>query len=241
MLKINDANNFRRTVAGLCLIAAPLLLGVALLIGPDQGEAGLVETIAGNPTGVEVESLLIIFSSVLFVPALVGILNVVRDRGVTLAHIGVGLMLIGVIGHAVWAGFQFVLLMLVQGDIDRAQLVAALEGGGPPTAGFVVVLAMFLVGFFLGMLVLAAGLWRSGIVPKWVPLGLVVIAVGDFVPVPGGVMVSAIADFLATALLVACSGVIGVKLLTMSDADWDRGRASAEEAMDFGNAEPRVQ
>ena len=241
MLKINDANNFRRTVAGLCLIAAPLLLGVALLVGPDQGEAGLVETIAGNPAGVEVESLLIIFSSVLFVPALMGILDVVRNRSVALVHIGVGLMLIGVIGHAVWAGFQFVLLMLVQSDIERAQLIAALEGGGPPTAGFVVVLVMFLVGFFLGMLVLAAGLWRSRIVPKWVPLGLVLIAVSDFVPVPGGPVVGAVVSFLANILLVACFGAIGVKLLTMSDTDWERGRASAEEAMDLGNAEPRVQ
>ena len=241
MLKVNDASNFRRTVGGICLIGAPLLLGIALLIGPDQGDSGLVETIAGNPVGIEIESLLIIFSSVLFMPALMGILNLVRDHGMTLTHIGVGLMLIGVIGHAVWAGFQFVLLMLVQSDIERAQLITALEGGGPPTAGFVVVLAMFLVGFFLGMLVLAAGLWKSQAVPKWVPLGLVLIAVSDFIPIPSGLVVGAIVSFLATMLLVACFGAIGVKLLTMSDTDWERGRVSAEEAMDLGSAEHRVQ
>lgn len=241
MLKINDASNFRRTVAGLCLIAAPLLLGVALLLHPGEGEAGLVQTIADNPGRTEAASLLIIASSVLFVPALMGIVNLVRDRGVTLVHIGVGLALIGVIGHAVWSGFQVVLAGLTRSDLDQAQLVAAVEGSGPPPAGLIVVMLMFLVGFFLGLIVLAAGLWRSRIVPKWVPLGLVLIAVSDFVPVPGGTTVFAVVSFLATVLLVACFGTIGGKLLTMSDTDWKKGRTSAEEAMGFGSAEPRVQ
>lgn len=241
MLKVNDANNFRRKVAGLCLITAPLLLGMALLLHPGEGEAGLVQTIADNPGRTEAASLLIIASSVLFVPALMGILNLVRDRGVTLIHIGVGLALIGVIGHAVWSGFQVVLAGLTRSGLDQAQLAAAVEGGGPPPAGLIVVMLTFLVGFFLGMLVLAAGLWRSRTVPKWVPLGIVLLAVSDFVPVPGGSIVGAIASFLATMLLVACFGAIGVKLLTISDTDWEQGQVSPGERADIGDVQPRVQ
>lgn len=227
MLKINDANNFRRTVAGLCLIGAPLMLGVALLLHPGEGEAGLVQAIADNPGRTVAASLLIIASSVLFVPALIGILNLVRDRGVTLVHIGVGFMLIGVIGHAVWSGFQVVLAGLIQSGLDQAQLAAAVEGGGPPPAGLIVIMLMFLVGFFLGLLVLAAGLWRSRTVPRWAAAGLVLVAATDFIP--GGAIVS----FLGIALAVVCFGVIGVKLLAMPDADW--------EQVDIGNAQPRVQ
>lgn len=214
MLKITDANNFRRTVAGLCLIVAPLVLGAALLLHPGEGEAGLVESIAGNPGLIVASSLLIIFSSVLFVPALMGILNLVRGRGVTLVHIGVGLMLIGVIGHAVWTTFQIVMAALLQSNLDQSQLAAAVEGGGPPPVGLMVGLFMFLGGFFLGLLVLAAGLWRSRAVPRWVAVGLVLVLAGDFLP--GGKIVAA----LGVALMVACFGVIGLKVLRMSDAEW---------------------
>lgn len=241
MLKVNDVNNFRRTVAGLCLIAAPLLLGMALLLHPGEGEAGLVQTIADNPGRTEAASLLIVASSVFFVPPLMGMLNLVRDRGVTLVHLGVGLMLIGVIGHAVWSGFQVVLAGLTRSGLDQAQLATAVEGSGPPPTGLIVIMLMFLVGFFLGLIVLAAGLWRSRTVPRWVPLGLVLLAGSDFVPVPGGTVVGAIASFLATMLLVACFGAIGVKLLTMSDTNWEQGQVSSGEQVDVGNAQPRVQ
>jgi hypothetical protein len=122
MLKIWDADNFRRTVAGLALIAAPLVLLAALLVHPGEGEGGFVQTIADNPGRVEVSNLLIIFSSVLFVPGLAGILGLIRERGVVLAHVGVGLALIGVVGHAVWAGFQIVLVGTIEGGVDQGRL-----------------------------------------------------------------------------------------------------------------------
>lgn len=236
MLKINDANNFRRTVAGLCLIAAPVALGAALLIHPGEGEAGLVQTIADNPGRTEAASLLIILSTVLFVPALMGVLNLVRGRGVTLVHVGAGLMLVGVIGHAVWSGFQVVLAGLTRSGLDQRQLAAAIEGSGPPPAGLMVIMFMFLVGFFLGLVVLAAGLWRSRTVPKLAAVGLVLVALSDFV-FPGGKVFAAIGG----AVAVACFGAIGLKLLGMSDADWERGPASSAETVNVGNAEPRVQ
>jgi hypothetical protein len=235
MLKINDASNFRRTVAGLCLIAAPAALGAALLIHPGEGEAGLVGSIAENPGRIQAASLLIILSTVLFVPALMGILNLVRGRGVILVHIGVGLMLIGVIGHAVWSGFQVVLAALTQSNLDQAQLAATIEGSGPPPA-LIVIMVMFLVGFFLGLVVLATGLWRSRAVPRWVPVGLILVAASDFV-LPGGKIFAAI----GVALAVACFGAIGLKLLAMSDEDWEREHAPAEEALNVGSAQPRVQ
>src|ERR687894_3110916 len=51
MLKITDANNFRRTLAGLCLIAAPLVGLIGALITPqftgDIGEE--LATISDQP------------------------------------------------------------------------------------------------------------------------------------------------------------------------------------------------
>lgn len=235
MLKINDASNFRRTVAGLCLIAAPLVAGLALLVHPGEGEAGLVGSIAENPGRTEAASLLIILSSVLFVPALMGILNLVRDRGVTLVHLGVGLMLIGVIGHAVWTTFQIVMVALVQSDINQSQLAAAVEGEGPIPVGLMIGLVMFMAGFFGGILVLAVGLWRSRAVARWIPMLLLLSFFTDFMP--GG----KIGPLLGAAVAVVCFGAIGLKLLAMSDADWERGPAPSAETVNVGNAEPRVQ
>jgi hypothetical protein len=235
MLKINDASNFRRTVAGLCLIAAPVVAGLALLVHPGEGDAGLVGSIAANPGRVEVASLLIILSTVLFVPALMGVLNLVRGRGVTLVHIGVGLMLIGVIGHAVWTTFQIVMVALVQSDINQSQLAAAVEGEGPIPVGLMVGLVMFMAGFFGGILVLAAGLWRSRVVPRWIPMLLLLSFFTDFMP--GG----KIGPLLGAAVAVVCLGSIGLKLLGMSDADWEQVHDSSNETVSVGNAEPRVQ
>ncbi len=235
MLKITDANNFRRTMVGLCLVMAPLVLLLGNIIHPGEGEAGLVNTVAEHPGRVEAASLLIISSSVFFVPALVGLLYLLRDRGVVLGHIGVVLALIGVVGHAVWAGFQIVLLGFIQSGIDREQLSAMVESG-PPNVGFVIVLLMFLVGFFVGMIILAITLWRGRVAPLWVAACIIAATVWDFIPL-GTIMAEV---EIGPALALVGLGWIGLKVLRMSDADWERGNLPSSQKVGVG-AQPRVQ
>lgn len=232
MLRINDADNFRRTIAGLCLIGAPLVLLVAMIVHGGGGNAGLVRTLFESPGRAQAANLLIMFSSVLFVPALVGLLGLVRGRGVILAHVGVTLAIIGVIGHAVWAGFQIVLLGLVQsGTLNRAQM-SELISGGPPNAGFVIVMFAFMIGFFLGLLFLAGALWRSGAVPRWAAACIFLVPFADFVP--GGAIVSVLGPVLG----LVGFGAAGLKLLSMPDAEWSQSEAYS--AVGVG-AQPRVQ
>jgi hypothetical protein len=90
--------------------------------------------------------------------------------------------------HAVWAGFQIVLIGLVQsGVVDRAQM-SELISGGPPNAGFVIVMLAFMIGFFLGLLFVAGALWRSAAVPRWAAVCIFLVPFADFVP--GGAIVS---------------------------------------------------
>ena len=217
MLKIWDADNFRRTLAGLCCIAAPTTLLLTLLVHPGEGSDGMVATVAAEPGRIQAAALMTMLTAVLFVPALVGIAHLVRGRGVVLVHLGVGLMIVGAIGHAVFAGFQIVLSAALQNGVDEGQLSTLVDG--EPVAGFVVVLLTFLVGFFPGLLLLAAALWRSKAVPSWTPLGLVALAVADFVPMTGGRLVAAVVPALG---VVGFAG-IGWVLLRLSDADWSRG------------------
>jgi hypothetical protein len=238
MLKITDANNFRRTVVGLCLIAAPLFLLLASLNEPNPGggAAGLVQAIAEHPGQAQAHSLAFIISSIFFVPALIGLLYLIRDRGVVLGHIGVGLALIGAVGRAVWLGFQIVLLGFIQSGIDREQLSAVVEGG-PPNVGFVTVLLMSAGGTFLGMIILAIGLWRGRVAPLWV--AVCIIAAIVWVSTPPLFMIMPQVD-VGGALLLVGLGWIGLKVLRMSDADWERGTLPSSKEVGVG-AQLRVQ
>ena len=234
MLRITDADNFRRTLSGLCLIAAPLVLLCAMVVHGGGGDSGLVDAMVESPGRVQAANLLIMVSSVLFVPALVGLLRLVRGRGVVLGHIGIALALVGVVAHAVWAGFQIVLLGLVQGGaVDRARM-ADLVSGGPPNAGFVIVMLTFMIGFFLGLLFVAGGLWRSGAVPGWAAVCIFLVPFSDFVP--GGAIVS----ILGPVLALVGFGTAGLKLLSMPDAEWSRGRTPSAGEVGMG-PQPRVQ
>lgn len=237
MLKITDANNFRRTMVGLCLIIAPLLLLLGDIIHPAgaEGAVGLLNIMAEHPGRVETASLLTIFSTVFFVPALVGLLYLIRDRGVVLGHIGVGLALIGIVGHAVFAGFQVVLLGFIQSGVDREQLSTIL-GSGPLNVGFVIVMLMFLGGFFLGLILLSISLWRSRVAPLWVAACIIAAIVWVSTPL-GTIMLQA---DIGGALVLIGLGWIGLKILRMSDADWERGNLPSSTEVGVG-AQPRVQ
>lgn len=212
MLNTDAMSSFHRTVAGLCLILAPLVLAIAQPINPGDGDAGWVQTMSEVPGRIQAASLLVILSSVLFVPALIGLLHLMGHRGSVLGHIGVGLMLIGVIGHAVWAGFEIVLVWMATSEIDQTQLSAVVDDGAPSSIGFTVILIMFLVGFFVGSFFLAAGLWRSGAVPRWATACIVAGVLPDFLPIDNESVQEAVL-MTGLALMVIGFGVIGVKLL----------------------------
>ncbi len=232
---MTNADDSRRTLAGLCLILAPLVLALAQLIHPGQGEDGFVQTMADNPGGVEAASLLVILSSVLFVPALVGLLRLMRDRGSVLGHLGIGLALIGVIGHAVWAGFEIVLVWMANSEINRSQLSAVVDGGPSSGIGFTIILLMFMAGFFLGLIFLAAGLWRSGNVPRWAAACIFVGPLFDFLPIENEAVYETVFA-IGLSLFVIGFGVIGLRMMSRPDAERSpfAGEAGA-------GARPRVQ
>ena len=222
MLKIWEPDNFRRTLAGLCCFAAPMALLLAFLVHPGAAPEDLVATVAAEPGRIQASALLTLLTALLFVPALIGVLRVLRHRGVVLGHLAVALSIIGVIGHAVFAGFQIILSFALESGVDEAALASMVEG--TPSIGFVVVLLTFLVGFLLGMLLLAAALWRSRSVPVWVPFGLVALVVADLAPVPGGRITAS----LVLAVGVVCFGAVGLVLLRMTDQEWRYGEPDVE-------------
>lgn len=220
MLKIWDANNFRRTLAGLCLITAPLALGAAELLrisveGDAQGTRDQFENIAASPGAWQVATVLNMLGIVLFVPAVLGLLHLLHHRGAVLGHIGGGLFLIGLLGFAAHnAGYYGTLGAVSAPGIDQEQMIRFWQAS-ETVPGNLVWLLMFLIGYVLGMVLLGVGLFWARVVPRWTA-ALIVLYVVGFVFAAESLLIT----LISWMLLFVGLGTIGFMLLRQSDANW---------------------
>jgi uncharacterized membrane protein YgdD (TMEM256/DUF423 family) len=245
MLKINDANNFRRTLAGLCLITAPLAFGGSDVIrlsieGGVRGSEQLA-AMAASPGLWQLTAVLNMVGVVLFVPAILGLMHLLRERSTVLGHVGGGLALMGFLGWAAHnRGYYGFMGAASTSEIDRGEMVRFI-GHWETTPDTIVYVLMFLVGHLLGMLLLSIGLYRARVTYRWAAalflLGSVLYIVNSFSPASE----SMLAVGVLHALIAVGLGATGVRVLAMSDADWGRLRvAPAAETAPVG-AQPRVQ
>jgi len=229
MLKIWDANNFRRTLAGLCLITAPLALGAADLIrisveGDAQGTRDQFDNIAASPSAWQVTTVLNMLGIVLFVPAVLGLLHLLHHRGAVLGHIGGGLLLIGLLGFAAHnAGYYGTLGAVSAPGIDQEQMIRFWQAA-ETVPGNLVSLLMFLIGYVLGMVLLGVGLFWARVVPRWTA-ALIVLYVVGFVFAEESLLIA----LISWMLLFVGLGTVGFMLLRQSDADWAKHAGLGEE------------
>ncbi len=219
MLKLTDANNFRRTVAGLCLIAAPLVGLVSAVITPQfTGDIGDELASISEHTGRWlIGQLLNLISFFLFMLAALGIVHLVRDRLVVLGHVGGGLVLVGAFFHGAIIGFALVEVPLVESGGARDQMIEFANQMYDHIA-FTMILLPFL-SFFLGWILLAVALRRARAAPLWVVAMIVVAALSEFF---GS---EAMSPELMFALFLIGLGYVGLKTLRISGKDWERDRA----------------
>ena len=229
MLRFSDERNFARTLAGLSLIVAPLLLLLAILIGPDLSDdtAERLAEIADNEARYIASGYLFLLAAWAFVPGLIGLWRLFRGPRVTLGQVGAGLVLLGVITTIAFFGIGAYEYEAAQPDLDRAQmaeLVDNVDESGVTTPLFIIA---FPVGILIGSLIVAWSLWRRRLVPPWAAVAL---ALG---PILGLFSEESVAlGAVSFAFLLIGYGSVGVKLLSMSDDEWDLlGRAA-------GPAEP---
>jgi MFS family permease len=216
VLSLSDASHFRRTVAGTCLIAAPLagLTGTVIGAESETDAAEQLAAIADNQEAFVIGTIVGIVALVLLLPAVLGLLHLLRDRAVALGHLGGALALVGIVGLAALQGVGLVLAETVTGDGEREQMVSLVERVEDST-GFIVVLLMFLVGLNIGLILLAAALWRARVAPAWVTLALAASVIVLFL---GSDKVLGAIGF---ALLALAFGWVGRAVLAQPDDDWD--------------------
>ena len=223
MTILADPVRLRKTVAGVALIGFPLAGLLSSIADSDEGtnlEAStLYGLLIGNEASIRLAGLLFIVSAVLTVPAIGGMLHLLRGRGAALGHVGAAFALVGAFGHMGYATWQL-MLAHVPNQPDQAAMVAYLDRSSSVSD---LVLLPMLIAITLGLILMAVGLRKARFVPLWVPL-LAVSTVAAESVVSTVLADSAKWSMVAiwTMVLVAF-GYVGVRLLRMTSEQWSDG------------------
>ena len=227
MLTWSDSRNFGRTLAALSLFITPLLLLAAALIGPDLGDNAKDEIakIADNEEAYVCSGILFLFAPLVLVPGMLGVIRLMRRRGVTLGQVGAALIMMGAlitIAFYGWGAIEYV--ASTEKGLDHGQMAQLFDAAEDSWIGVPVFVPGFILGLTLGSILLAIALWRSGVVPVWSPIALLLSTVIDFVGDDKWFMA------IGFALLFVALLPLGQKILSISNDEWDRWELEARLA-----------
>lgn len=199
----------RRVLLALAVAAAPLVQLAGMVPHPELGDtaAETVAVVAQDPAQWFRIHVLSAGASVLFVVAALALASLVRGRGAALATTGATLMALGGGCLAIAFGAEAHLLSLAADpSLDRAAMVALAELESDSPAVGLLMTGFPLLG--LGTLALMGGLIRSGVVPRWQPVLVVVGTFTSIAAAPGSelgplLFAPSVAGYLALAASVA--------------------------------------
>src|SRR5918998_6543527 len=96
---LSNAHHLRKTVAGICMVGAPLLLLFSLIVESRIGasENSFVIGRVGDPDTGSLEQMLLVIGLVLMVPAVLALMHMLREREGAIGHLGGAVALIGLL------------------------------------------------------------------------------------------------------------------------------------------------
>ena len=110
---LSDSVRLRKLVAGISLIGFPLAGVISSVFDANEGTGmtgkDLYAIAVAHHGSIMLAAVIFIVSSILTVPAVGGILHLVKGRGAGLVHVGAGFALIGAFGHMGYAVWQMML------------------------------------------------------------------------------------------------------------------------------------
>ncbi len=227
MLKISESAHFRRVVAGLCLVAAPVLFAAAEIATPQPSgsAAAQLASFAQHRNLLVIGVLAGLASSMCFVPALFGLLHKIRHRGVVYAHVAAALIIYGLVTQAALGGINVMFWVMTKPGMNHAAMVNLLNGieHGSAVAGAPLMAGHYL--FAVGMVLLGVAVWRARLAPRWAGILVALWPVSDVALSSAGDLASLISD----AIGIVGFAALGWRLLTAPDASWDALPAIAAE------------
>jgi uncharacterized protein DUF4386 len=229
VLKISDAAHFRRTVAGLCLVAAPVLFAAAEIATPDSSgsAAAQLARYAQHRDQLLIGVLCGLASTMLFVPALFGLLQQIRRRGVVYAHIAAVMVVYGLVTDAALGGVNVMFWVMAGPGMNHGAMVSLLNSleHGSAALGAPLMAGHYL--FALGIILLGVALWRARIAPRWAGILVALFPLSDIALSSAGDISSLVSDLIGIIGFAA----LGWRMLSSPDASWDETpELSAEPA-----------
>jgi hypothetical protein len=227
VFKIWNAANFRRSVAGISLLLAPVLFAAAEMVGPEtSGDASAQLAAYASHRGAQLASVLLgIGSFMLFLPALFGLLQQVRRRGVVYAHVAAVMVVYAAVANAALFGVNLMFWEMAKPGLDRTAMAALLDGLQHEKVGVPLLLGHYMLAF--GFILLGIGLWRASLTPRWAALLVILFPVADilvgFLPVD-----ALVGDLISNAFGIVGFATLGLKLLATPDATWDQAPSAPQ-------------
>jgi hypothetical protein len=201
-----------RTVFGVLMIAAPILmLGAAIFHPPHGIESGsqYYHAAHDHSTAFYIAHTCFFLSAVLFVPTMVALGRMVQPSHPKGAFWGCVLSLMGFVGWGALDGIDYMTWVAGKPDagLDEATMIKFIEAALASSGILIPVLAVFTL-LPIGLCVLAYGLIKASVVPAWVawlmPIGIIGIA---------GTLQYTVLLILSALALLASFGYVGVSLL----------------------------
>lgn len=227
MPTISKTAGFRRSVAGVSLMLAPLLFAVAEIAGPEpSGDARAQLASYGQHRGGLIAAVLFgIASSMLFVPALFGLLQQIRRRGAAYAHIAAVMIVYGLIADTALFGLNLMFWEMAKPGMNTGAMATLLDGLQHEKIGASLLLGHFM--FAIGIVALGIALWRAHVGPRWAAILVILFPLVDIVlgATPLGTLSSVISD----ACGIVGFAVLGFRTLATPDAVWDPTPSEARE------------
>lgn len=213
------AHRTHRWIAGVGMVLTPLLLLVSAIVQPDlkSGELNQLVVISGNLDAWYTSQAIALAALAVSVPAILGLMHMLRERRWAMGAVGGGLALLGVVFAT-----GTVALSLVQWQLMRFGVpipsAAAIIHDLKTTAGMQIPFLILPFAFALGMAVLALGLAVSRAAN---PLMATCIGLGAIGVLVGYGIASVTLVIIAAAVLLVGLATTGLLVLRETDAEWE--------------------
>ena len=213
---MKNTATFRRGAAAVGLVTTALLMVVSTVFAPEfpDGFAERLAAIEAAGSQGKISAVTFALAQLPFLVGVLGIAHMLRERAPILSNLGASLAVIGGFGHSVVGGVSLVHLSMAadaQNRAAHAAVVEAVESG--PAVPFLV---MGLLGTVLGILLLAIGLWRARIAPRWVGPALGAFLVVEF----AGQAISQWASLLSVVLYLVAFTALAVTIWRSPAGAW---------------------
>ncbi len=212
MSTLSDPGRFARTAIGGSMIGSALLMLGASVASPaiKSDEAAQLAVIVQHPTRYYLFTILILASSMLFVPALIGLMRMSAERSPVLSNLGGTLSLLGALVAVGDSTSQLVIWQMGARGADRAQMAALLHRYDN-VAGSALVFTIGGLAIVVGIVLLSIALFRAQAAPAWACAALVagtVLNIVGFSAASLGVLI------LSSVVLLAALGWMGWQVLS---------------------------